>query len=356
MKMRGNTQVHFLISLVTMRGLIHCSNRRIAVLTQKQSKPLTGIIQFAFSSVVVITLLLSTASASASHNSFKFPFRAGETWKVQRGYNYGGHTGYQRYSLDLVRTDEQGTAGSDVLAPASGKVVWRQTSGTKCISIKISGHNTLFTMLCHINGLGNFSVGASIKQGQKLGTVAPAEEANAYLPHIHITFYSVADGTDNNVADRRGRPFSTEFGSSLDGANFYRHDGISNQFKGVRGLCSSQNKPQLSLYVVTSDTNGTQKYTFRRSDPIVFGVGWGNNSSSEIVSSQIWRVFGPSDFSWYVFTGDRSSSSYTSGYWEVATEIPSSSPVGQNAYFTFRVKATYNGITSCRVNLYRVVP
>ena len=187
--------------------------------------------------VGVLQFFVANDDASASHTNIKFPFAAGTSWSVLQGYNTnpaqgGSHYNCDpatlkdtvtqtvsctapwqyRYSLDVYESGGR-TAGMQVLAPVSGTVRWTQAS-TGGITINMGDGYAL--ALFHVIVNPGITAGTVLQQGQVIGTVAPANVANAgNTPHIHITLWETTDGGNWS---RMARPFT---GSSLiDGLSF----------------------------------------------------------------------------------------------------------------------------------------
>lgn len=185
--------------------------------------------------VVLLVLFIKPAYADFG---LKWPFEPGPTWKIQRGYNYKSHSGYQRYSFDLIRDDGK-QSGKPVLAGVKGKIVW-QESATGCTSNRfgskvISGKKYyFFLMTCHVIYSKNWS-GKDVSRGTKLGTVAPRGQAGSGgIAHIHLTIYRTTNS--NGGSGRIGVPFSGD--CKIDGYNFPSH-GTPNEYKGKKGLKST---------------------------------------------------------------------------------------------------------------------
>jgi len=184
--------------------------------------------------VFVVSYLLPT-DVEANHSSLRMPFQPGPTWRIISGYhNTFSHKGYQLYSFDLVRDDEQ-TTGQTVVAGAGGTVAWVDTANG-CVSINLQ--DNYYLMTCHILGVGSFSPGQPITQGQVLGAVAAAGQVgNNGTPHIHITlYYATYPGAP--FGERTAIPFDSAHGSKLDGYDF-PSNGTINQYAGTAGLQST---------------------------------------------------------------------------------------------------------------------
>lgn len=303
-------------------------------------------------------LLLFGVASSVTYaglTTLKFPFNAdvSGTWKIQQGYNSCGthcSSSYQRYSFDLVR-DDNSQSGKTVYAPISGQVAWGGTNADQqgCISIASTNDSRWRVMTCHIDFSADWS-GKSISQGTALGTVAPAgQKGNNGIAHIHITLYYLASGNDV-AANRTGRTFYGEW--AMDAAYFPEEAGISNQYVGAYGLCSSQNvNPTIRIDQATqTDASSNVKYAYNRGEPIWYWAQATNSASTSLTSSYDWKALGPNSYtllSWQPSLTD----SPGQHWWKTESTVQSSAPSG---YYTLRVKATYGGTTSCRVSVFRV--
>src|SRR5947207_7072948 len=114
---------------------------------------------------------------------------------VAAGNNTATHSmadGGDPNALDLVRTDAP-TAGTDVLAPASGTISFVDHTGSRCIGIRDAAGRTL--LMCHLSPLASIASGQKVSRGQLLATVAAAgDAANNGLSHIHFAVHSGTGG------------------------------------------------------------------------------------------------------------------------------------------------------------------
>ena len=173
---------------------------------------------------------VTPAPVEAHHTNIKMPFAAGSTWRVLQGYNGSSHqnnssTWQYYYSLDLVRADGN-TAGQRVLSPVDGTIRWiDESSGGMSINL---GDGYAFAYF-HTRIDPSCREGKTVRQGQFLGTVAPAGEAGAGgTPHIHVTLWTTNDGGN---WDRHAVPFTGDH--RLDGYNFPDLGG-SNQHRNTQ--------------------------------------------------------------------------------------------------------------------------
>ena len=196
---------------------------------------------------------LRTAHVSAAQ-ALHLPYAGGLAVQIIQGYNGGTHQGVERYSLDLTRADGA-TAGSPVLAPASGTVAFAEDPGAQhgCIGVAIDGDGDLHYMLCHVILTRSFTYGEAIQFGQPLGTVgAPGLVGNNGVAHVHMQLYTLPGGVRTPV------PYAAPDGLSLDGVSM-PPDGSYNQWMCVGSSCHgivSSNVP-LGSATPTSRSNGS---------------------------------------------------------------------------------------------------
>jgi len=165
----------------------------------------------------------------------KIPAPYGTSWRITNGYNgYGPHSwAYQRYAFDIVRDDGGTTAGTPVLAPISGTVAW---TAPDFGGVSLSGGDGYYVYTAHVLLTRGLSRGQFVRQGEQLGTVAPAGSTNNNgTPHIHINVYS--QPTASSPASSRV-PIPFDGALALDGRSF-AVNGTYNQYNGVRGLRST---------------------------------------------------------------------------------------------------------------------
>ena len=176
---------------------------------------------------LITTLIYATNKVNAGTNeqpALIFPFESGQNWYIVQGYNTGSHSGYQKYSFDLmIEGDTTGnqTYGRSVLAPVSGTIVWSLNNNpTHAIAIrtgKTPSGRFQCTMLAHQNLTINISPGQTkVNQGQKIGTAA-CNGCGSDYNHIHMTYFTTSDEWCSN--DRKGEPFN-----NLEAKNWYVPD------------------------------------------------------------------------------------------------------------------------------------
>ena len=165
---------------------------------------------------ISIDYFTKTKPAAPSGSLVAWPVKGGE-WRVSQGYNGSSHqnkTQYWQYyySFDIKRTSGS-TAGQAVYAPVSGRIRWIDES-TGGMSIYM-GDGLAFAMF-HVNWAGSIREGQTITQGQYLGVIAPAGQANnGGSPHLHITAWTT---NDEGNWSRKAQPFVGRF--SIEGTSF----------------------------------------------------------------------------------------------------------------------------------------
>lgn len=138
--------------------------------------------------------------------SVMWPFESGGSWEIIQGYNGGTHNGTMyRFSLDLVKSGG-GTAGSSILAPVSGTVVWNDVSSG---GIAIDMGNGYTMCMFHVTFSSSLTRGTYVTQGQWLGTISPpGGPGYAVTPHVDMTLWYTGGG------GRVSAPFSGGFAIS----------------------------------------------------------------------------------------------------------------------------------------------
>jgi Peptidase family M23 len=173
------------------------------------------------------------------------PYASGISVDIIQGYNGGTHTGVERYSLDLVRSDGK-TSGSPVLAPASGTVAFAQVPGQEhgCIGVAMDNSGDFHYMLCHIILNHTYGYGDRVSLGQQLGTVgAPGLVGNNGTSHVHMQLYILPGGQRTPV------PFAAPQGLTLESSSMPT-DGSYDQW-----ACSGASCHNLVSTLPSSATN-----------------------------------------------------------------------------------------------------
>jgi murein DD-endopeptidase MepM/ murein hydrolase activator NlpD len=185
-------------------------------------------------SAAALAFLFSARGGEPVHAAqpLHLPYPGGVVVDIIQGYNGGTHTGVERYSLDLVRSDGK-TSGSPVLAPASGTVAFAQLPGQEhgCIGVGMEDSGDLHYMLCHTILGRVYSYGDRIQIGQQLGTVgAPGLVGNNGSAHVHMQLYTLAGGQRTPV------PFAAPPGLPLESSPMAT-DGTYNQWACAGAGC-----------------------------------------------------------------------------------------------------------------------
>lgn len=197
-----------------------------------------------WTSLIVIAAVLAALvptidrpAPAAAASTIKLPFASGATWYVSQGYNTSPAEGWShyncdpntlkdaisqttscnapyqyKYSFDLKRLDGN-TTGQPVLSPVNGTIRWIDES-TGGMSIDLG--NGYAVAYFHTTLAAGLAAGQAIQQGQVLGSVAPAGEANnGGTAHIHLTLWQTNDGGNWS---RNAIPFTDTL--KLDGYDF----------------------------------------------------------------------------------------------------------------------------------------
>ncbi|GGU92843.1 hypothetical protein GCM10010275_32570 [Streptomyces litmocidini] len=136
----------------------------------------------------LLTALVTTTPAQAAP-LFKAPYPCGQTW------TYSHHSAEVRQALDFVRSDGGTTAGTPVLASASG-TAHRYSQPTGAGNYIVIDHGGGWkTYYFH---LGAYSVadGAPVVQGQQIGTTGST--GNSSGAHIH--YEQLYNGVGQSIA------------------------------------------------------------------------------------------------------------------------------------------------------------
>lgn len=197
----GNAGVAYTTSSLNLRAEPSTGVRVLLVIPSGAQVTLTGSTQNGFSGVTysgatgwAYSQYLSSDPGSSGggggggSSTIVWPFESGGSWTIIQGYNGGTHNGatYQ-YSLDLQKTSG-GTAGTSILSPVSGTVLWNDVSSG---GLAIDIGNGLTLCLFHVTFDSSLGRGDSVSQGQWLGTIsAPGGAGYAATPHVDLTLWS----------------------------------------------------------------------------------------------------------------------------------------------------------------------
>lgn len=127
---------------------------------------------------------VSTASAAAAGVTYQLPFPCGEKWVGSS--KSSAHTAGNEIDFNGSAGDGNGDLGRTVVAAAAGKVVmseYRTTDGFGNV-IKIQHSDGTVTLYAHLNAR-SVGKGASVKQGQKIGTVGKTSAKYSLISHLH---------------------------------------------------------------------------------------------------------------------------------------------------------------------------
>jgi hypothetical protein len=139
-------------------------------------RPLRSLLTAVLSAGALIAGSLVVAEPALAAPVFKAPFPCNQTW------TYSHHSAEVRLALDFVRNDGGATAGTPVLASASGTAYRYYEAGGAGNYIVIDHGGGWKTYYFH---LSVFSVanGAGVRQGQQIGTTGST--GNSTGAHIH---------------------------------------------------------------------------------------------------------------------------------------------------------------------------
>jgi hypothetical protein len=126
----------------------------------------------------------ASASTASAGPTFQLPFPCGETWV---GSNKSpAHTAGYEIDFNGSAGDGNRDLGRTVVAAAAGTVVmseFRTTDGFGKV-IKIRHSDGSVTLYAHLNDL-LVSKGATVRQGQKIGTVGKTSKKYNLIAHLH---------------------------------------------------------------------------------------------------------------------------------------------------------------------------
>ncbi|GLW99511.1 M23 family metallopeptidase [Microtetraspora sp. NBRC 16547] len=126
---------------------------------------------------------MASAAARVAAPGFQLPFPCGETWVGSSG-SYA-HTGNE-IDFNGRANDGDGDLGRTVVAAAAGTVVTSayQTNNGYGNLIKIRHSDGSATLYAHLNSR-SVSAGATVAQGQKIGTVGKSSAKYKVAAHLH---------------------------------------------------------------------------------------------------------------------------------------------------------------------------
>jgi uncharacterized protein YgiM (DUF1202 family) len=226
----GNAGTAYTTSSLNLRSGPSTSDRVLLVMPSGAEVTLTGADRNGFLGVNfngtrgwASSQYISTTAPGGSNGggggsaSIIWPFESGGSWSLIQGYNGGTHNGSQnRYAFDIAKVGG-GTAGSAILSPVSGTVLWNDPSSGG-IAIDIGDGYTV--CMFHVTFSSDLGRGDSVSQGQWLGTIsAPGGPGYQVTPHVHLVIWA---------SGRVSVPFSDGFaisGQSFPGGSQYNLHG-----------------------------------------------------------------------------------------------------------------------------------
>lgn len=199
----GDAGTAYTTSSLNLRSGPSTSDRVLLVIPSGAAVTLTGTSQNGFSGVTyngtrgwASSTYLSTSGGGGSNgggggggsSNIVWPFESGGSWEIIQGYNGGTHNGNTyRYSIDLAKSGG-GSAGTSILSPVSGTVLWNDVSSG---GLAIDIGNGLTLCMFHVTFDSSLSRGDSVSQGQWLGTISgPGGAGYAATPHVDMTLWS----------------------------------------------------------------------------------------------------------------------------------------------------------------------
>ncbi|MEV5325760.1 M23 family metallopeptidase [Nonomuraea fastidiosa] len=126
----------------------------------------------------------ATASTASAGVKYQLPFPCGEKWVGSS--KSSAHTAGYEIDFNGSATDGDGDLGRTVVAAAAGKVVmseYRTTDGFGNV-VKIQHSDGTVTLYAHLNSR-SVAKGATVKQGQKIGTVGKTSAKYKMAAHLH---------------------------------------------------------------------------------------------------------------------------------------------------------------------------
>jgi murein DD-endopeptidase MepM/ murein hydrolase activator NlpD len=128
--------------------------------------------------------LIATPSYTYAAPQLWLPTPPGEPWVIVQGYACGTHDAWDRYSIDLTRTNGE-TRGAPVRAAADGTVfAWIEPSGT----LLVKHGEGFYTMYTHMEHATISDRGAAVLRGAVIGSVG--DRGAPGMPHLHFTAFT----------------------------------------------------------------------------------------------------------------------------------------------------------------------
>ncbi|MGW3342908.1 M23 family metallopeptidase [Nonomuraea rubra] len=127
---------------------------------------------------------VGTADAATAASTLQLPFPCGETWVGSS--KSSAHTAGYEIDFNGSATDGNADLGRTVVAAGAGTVImseYRKTDGFGNV-IKIRHSDGTVTLYAHLNAR-SVSKGATVRQGQKIGTVGKSSAKYNLIAHLH---------------------------------------------------------------------------------------------------------------------------------------------------------------------------
>lgn len=211
----GNAGTAYTTTALNLRAGPSTSDRVLLVMPSGAAITLTGTSRNGFLGVsyngtrgwASEQYITTSGGGGGGGASIVWPFASGGSWTIIQGYNGGTHNGTTyRYSLDLAKTNGS-TAGTSILSPVSGTVLWNDVSSGG-LAIDIGNGYTL--AMFHVTFSGDLTRGTWVSQGQWLGTISgPGGPGYQATPHVDMTLWA---------SGRVSTPFSGGF--AISGQSF----------------------------------------------------------------------------------------------------------------------------------------
>ncbi|GLW05024.1 peptidase M23 [Microtetraspora sp. NBRC 13810] len=140
----------------------------------------------------------AAASTAAAAPTFQLPFPCGQTWAGSSGSS--AHA--SKYEIDFNQGSGDADLGAPVVAAAAGKVITSANQGSlngfgNLVKIQHSGG--LVTFYAHLNSR-SVSVGATVKQGQQIGTVGKTTSKHkGMVAHLHYEVRTTGGSYPGNI-------------------------------------------------------------------------------------------------------------------------------------------------------------
>jgi hypothetical protein len=229
--------------------------------------------------------LFSTSQVSAAAPSFQMPFPCGQVWEGQTRTNHNPLN-----SVDFNRSNDH---GDTVVSSASGSVVTVRDLGSSSYGkyIVIDHGNGWSTLYAHLNSF-SVSIGQSVSQGQKMGTVG--DTGNVTGAHLH--FEQRYNGSAQKISFN-GSQITYYGAKNYTSKNSCSSDGVTGTVHTDSGISLNVRSGPGTNYGVVGSVADGQKVTItcqKRGETVTGKYG----------TSNLWSFIGEGYISdTYVFTG-----------------------------------------------------